>query len=186
MKRSTCPTLTSAAALAVKSKRSLSFTEKTRERREVGHGTATALSAVERPVETMGPHLKRRETPGFGSGGKTIPRQQRALMPSATLSKNMVCPPRTSKSCALRRTVGAQSVDGKPVAYSWIIAIRRVTYGRCFARPATPFSAGTSARPALSSNSNATWKSTAASPCAPCHADVMLELANAPTGRASQ
>ena len=179
MKRNTCPTPTSFADLAAKSKMSLSSTERTHEPPEAGHGTAIALNVVALPAETMGPHPRRHETPGFGNGGRTIPRQLRVLMPSATSSKNTGWPPRKSRPCVICRAVGAQSASGKPVASSWTTATLKATSERCFARPVTPSSAGMSARLTLCSSSNAMWKSTAAKPGTPCHADVLMEMANA-------
>lgn len=63
------------------------------------------------------------------------------------------------------------------VAYSWIIATRRAMFDHCCARPAIPFSAGMRRRPTRSSASSATSTPTVADQ--PCHADVLLELANA-------
>lgn len=178
MKRNTCPTLTNAAAPAARSKRYLFSTERTRALLEAGRGIATAFSAEDLHVESMGRHPKTPATPDFESGGKTIPRRQRAWTRSAALSRNMDYRPMRLRPCDPHKAGGAQSVSDRPVACLSITAIRKGTSGRCYARPAIPFSAGMNGKPALCSSSSNTWKSTAVRLDQPCHADVLLEIAN--------
>lgn len=182
-KRNTCLTPTSFAGLAERSKRFPSSTARTLKPRADGRGIATALSAVARPAEIMGPRPRMPETLDCESGARTILRRPRVSMPSATSRKNTDLARKRSRLCGLPNIGDAQSVTVRPAAYSWITATQRGTSERCFARPATRSLAGMNGKPAPSSSSNSMWRSTAVRPGQPCHADVLLEIANAEAGQ---
>ena len=177
MKRNTCLTLTNCAAPAKRSKKFPSSIEKTRARLAAGSGTAIALSVGGLLVGTMRHPRKRRGTRDCGNGGRTIQKQRLSLMQSAGSNGSMVLPPKKLSLCGLLRVGAAPSAIGRPVGYSWTTATPRGTSVRFSVRPATPSSDGMSARPTRSSSFSAMWKNIGADQ--PCHADVLLRLANA-------
>jgi hypothetical protein len=177
MKRNTPPTRTSAALHVTPLRLSHYSIGRILGRRGDGLGIATALSVGALHAENMAQDRRRRATPAFETGGK----QTRLPRPMSTsgdiLSKNMGSLPLTLKSCAWSRPGAARYVRARQRGSLSTIATPRDMSAPSYARRVTPSSAGTKTRLTRSSSSKNTWASTHADH--PCHADALLELANA-------
>lgn len=178
MRRSTPASRTSDAPSAVRSKPSTCSTVRARLRLGGGPGIHSASNAVEPRVETTAPGRRICETPAYARGArKTPPRPQRSII-GAGSGGSMISRRNKSQRCAARKAGDARYVSAAPAACLWITATPKATFVHCSARPATPSSAGTKRRPTPSFDSNATSRHIAADK--PCHADVLLEIANGP------
>lgn len=176
MKRNTYPTPIRSAVPVARSKKCPCSIARTRGLREDGHGTATASNADAQLVATMAHHQKRPGTPAFASGERTTQKPLPGSTRSGTLSRSTAFRPERLKPCVRPKMAAAQSAGVRPVGCSWITATQRGTFARFSARPATPSLVGTSGRPARSSSFSGMSRRTDDS--APCHADVLLEIAN--------
>lgn len=162
---------------AVQSRMFPSSTGRTPEQREAGHGIAIALIAAGLPAETMGRRLKMLAMLGSKIGEGRIPPLPLGSISVSASSKSMASRQSKSRKCGPHRADVAPSASARHRVSSWITATRKVTSARCFARPVTPSWVGMKRRRTRSLSSSDMWKRIAADQ--PCHADVLLELANA-------
>lgn len=178
MRQNTFLIPTSFAGPAARSKRSRYSIERTPGRLGDGHGTVTALNAGVQRVENIVQGRGMREMRAFVSGVKAIRKPQHNLTQRNVLSKNTAFHQMTLTQCDNLKGDGARFATAKPSACSLITATPKGTSERSYAKHAIPSLVGMSARQALSSNSKDTWNITACNQ--PCHADVLLRLANEP------
>ena len=169
-------TLTRNARSARLSKSFLSSTRKRPQTNAVGLGTASVSSAGAWRVETMERRRKRHVTPASRSGASKTPAQLRISTSEGTFRENTAFQPLKSNGCVRRKEADAPFASELRLGFSLTIATPKAMCGRFFVRPAIHFLAGTRRRPARSSSSRVTLPRTRVD--APCHADVLLELAN--------
>lgn len=177
MRRNTSPSPTSDVQNVERSNLCLSSTERKQKLSAVGLGIVTVSNAAARRVPTMGPLTKTSETHDFGSGERTIRPQLSSSIGVSDSPRSMDSPMSSSLLCERLKLAVAQFVVASRPAYSSIIAISRDTSGRSCAKRATLSSAGTSERLKQSYASRGTSRRTLPN-SQPCHADVLLELAN--------
>lgn len=169
---------TNTAQVARKSKRSIFSIARRRTQRVAGLGIASALNAVVLIAGTTVRVQKNYAMRDSGNGGKKILSPLGLSIKDGTLSRNMACHHNRLRRCVSTKTEGAPFANAERPDFSWTIAIPRGTSGHCFAKPAIRSLDGTKRRPTLSFGSNATSMLIADN--APCHADVLLEVANRP------
>lgn len=142
--------------------------------RAVGLGTRTVLSAAGRRagITRLLPRIS--EMQGSERGDNVIPwRHQNSI--SVSVLQVMVCRKKTLRRCVERKTVNALFAGAPRNGYSSTIATQKVPCADCSAKRAIHSSAGTNERrkPFLGSSAISI-----AIECQPCHADVLLEIAN--------
>lgn len=180
MRPSTSPIRTDTVQNARRSRRSISSTERPPRPLAAGRGIHSVSSAGARLAETTEPHLRTSAISAYKRGAATTPPRLRTWIGENTSSKSTVCLQSTSRPCALAKAESARSASEQHRASSWITATPRATSGLCSARRATRFSVGTRRRPTRFFASSGISKLTAPSLDQPCHADILLEIANGP------
>lgn len=172
------PTRTSGAQGVGRPKSFRFSTARTPAPRAGGRGIAIASSVVARPALITVPQAAINATRAFGRGDSRTP-VRRPMLTSVEASKgNTVCRWSKLRRCASLKAGNAQYVSASHRGCLLTIAIPKGTSGPCFARRATRFLAGMKRRQTPSFNFNATSRRTRKSSEHPCHADVLLELAN--------
>lgn len=179
MKRSTSSLHTSCVAPAERSKRYLSSTARRPRRHGAGLGIAIASNAEGLRAGTTAPRQKISAMLGCALGASRIQRQRPSSMLGGISNRNTASRRMRSIACVALKADAALSASGKQPGFLSTTATPKGTSDLCSARPATHSSGGTSGRRARSSSSKNTWNRTASSG-QPCHADVLLEIANAP------
>lgn len=142
----------------------------------VGHGIANVSNADALIAENMGPTQRSCATPVCGLGEKRTPLLRQQSTNGVTFNKNTACRRIRWKRCAVTRPALAPSASVEQPVYLSTIVIPRVTYERCFAKRATRSWVGTKKKQTPFCGSSNTLRRIANSK--PCHADVLLELAN--------
>jgi hypothetical protein len=178
MSPSTSPTRISDAALAPLLRRLICSTGRRPLRLADGRGIRIASSAAARPAESTVLAQKNCETLACETGGGAIPLPLQKSISAGTLNKNMALRLSRLKLCERPKAEAALSASGAPRDYSWITAISRGISAPYSARHAIRSSDGTRRRRTQSCASRATSKPIDRL-SAPCHADVLLEIANA-------
>lgn len=176
MKRNTCLILISSADLVARPKKFRCSIEKTPRQLVVGHGTAIALSADGPPAESMVPGQKISEMPACVNGARATQRPQHNSTQRNASSRNTGFHRMRLTQCGKPKGGDARSATVKPADYLLTTAIPRVTSAPFSVRPVIRSLVGMSARPTRFSNFKDMWSSTASNQ--PCHADVLLRLAN--------
>ena len=148
-----------------------------RERRAGGRGIRTALSAGAPPAEITAQLPSHCATSAFAHGvGRTLTR--RSAWTSAVTCGPLTASARMMLSgCMSIRMAVAPSASVRQSACSWITVTPKVTFAHCSVRPATRSLVGTKRRPIRSCAFKSIWLPTNDSG-EPCHADVLLEIAN--------
>lgn len=177
MKLSTLPLRTKAARSAAQSRWCRCFIARQPRPREAGLGIATASNAGASPAQNMGRQTATIGTLGCAHGDSKIHRPQPRMTNAHALSANTGCLNRRLTLCALRRAVSALYVNDQRPVYSSIIATPKAMSAHYSVKHATHSSAGTNARPTPFSAFSDTSRHTP-NPDEPCHADVLLEIAN--------
>lgn len=176
MKRNTFHTHTSDAQPVTPSNLFRCSTGRTPQPRADGLGIAIASNADGQRVETMGLPLGKRATQGSRSGVRKTPRPPLATIKKRASKGNTGSRQSMLSKCGMPNKDAALSASARLLACSWITATPKAMSGLCFARRATRFLGGTKRRPKQSSSFRSTYRLTVNNQ--PCHADVLLELAN--------
>lgn len=178
MRKNTSRTPIRDALPAAPSSPSHSSTARIRARHAAGRGIATASSAEEHLVETMGQTRRNRATHVSRSGVERTQQRRRKQISANASSRSTASHQIALRKCENRKMGGVQYVTGRLRDCLSIIATSKVMSVRFSARHATPFLAGTRRRPTRSFYSKNMWISIAVDQ--PCHADTLLKIANAP------
>lgn len=184
MKKNIAPTHTSDARNVRGSRLSHSSIGRIPQRRGGGHGIAIASNVGALRALITPPRTKISGTPGCEHGARRI-RSRLAAPIGASAWPNTALPRNKSHRCVMPKADAARYVSVPHRGSSLITAISKVTSDRFSARHATRFSAGTNGRPKRSCVFNDISRRTL-SASQPCHADVLLELANAGGGDANK
>jgi len=177
MKPNISPIPTSGVRGAIPSRSYRCSIGRTLRQRAGGLGIATASNAGEQLVRIMGRQTETSVMLGFVGGVSEIQRRQRRTTSADASNRNMASPSSESKKCGQRKMGSAPSANAPPRACLWITATRKGTSAVYCARRAIRFLVGTSGKRIRSFAFNTTSKGTLEN-SQPCHADVLLELAN--------
>lgn len=147
-----------------------------------GHGTLSVLSADDRPAKNMARHTRLPATHACGDGAKPIHRLQKRRIAVRISKRNMACRQNRLSQCEKRKGESVPSVIGSRRVYLLTTATPAARFAAYFVKRATRFLAGTRARLNTSFDSRSIcW----VDKDKPCHADVLLEIANQPSGGAA-
>ncbi len=167
---------TSDARNALRSRLSRYSIEKERGPRGGGHGTAFVSSAGALSASSMGPLPRNCATQGFARGvGRTLQPRQTKIGALGSVRPTGSRRPMWH-GCVSYKADAALFAKKQRAGSSLIIATPKATSAPCSAKPVIRSSAGTRRRPIRSSNFRDIWLRTSLDQ--PCHADVLLELAN--------
>lgn len=178
MRQNISPTPISAAPNAARQRLFPSSTARTPQQRGVGRGIAIVLNAGGPHAPHTAPLAGTSATPAFARGVLIILRLQQRTTSALGSSENMDCQKIRLKRCVPHSMENVPFVSAPHPDYSWTIATRRAMRAPFSVRRATRSSVGTSARPIPFCGSSDT--STRTTSDRPCHADVLLEIANRP------
>lgn len=178
MRPAISPTHTNTARYAVPLRPSTSSTARQPARREVGHGTVSASNVDAMRARLTVRAAKMCGTLGCESGGAKIQRRLLALMRAAALNRSTDSRLSRLRRCGSGKAAAARSVHGQHRAFSWIIATRRGMSAHSSAKRAIHSLDGMRRKQIRSFDFRDIWRIIARSD-QPCHADVLLEMANA-------
>lgn len=145
----------------------------------VGRGIATALCAAGQPAKATENRIETVGTLDCGNGAAKIRQQQNREMRAPDSKPNTVSPKIAWKRCVSRKMDDVRSVTNAPPGCSLTTRTLPGKCGRSSAKPATHSWDGTNARQAKFS---AFRNICAGIPDQPCHADILLLLANTEPG----
>ncbi len=177
MKRNTFPIRTSAVRSAKLSNLFPYSTERIPQRRVVGRGIAIASSAGAITARITARRTATSETLGSRHGELGIRKQLRKTISALALNRNTGSQSKTWRSCERASKGNAPFASDRRSVCLWITAIQRDTFGPCFVRRATRSSVGTRRKQTQSCAFKTMLRVTQNNQ--PCHADVLLEIANA-------
>lgn len=146
--------------------------------RSAGRGEANVGSADALRAESTEPRTSLGVMSAYGIGGSRIPMRLRPTISESASGISMALRPRPSTICMRGLAANARFVEVRPLGSVLITAMRPGEYGGYCALVATHFWGGSRITASSSRNSRNTSPSAVADNDLPCHADVLLELAN--------
>ena len=166
------------AANAAKQNPSRILERQSRKPIKAGRGEATAENAVLNLAENMGRKINRAETPDSNSGERKTPTRQKNLIAAGCSKETMGCRLNRLKNCFGMLVKNAKCAERRKPASALTTATRPDESGEYSVPVATPFldesKTIAGCLPVLKNISKRDAIKTK-----PCHADVLLRLANA-------
>ena len=171
------PLRTKFAANAVKQNQSRSLERPSHKLIKDGRGEATAENAVLNPAENMGRKTNRAVMPGSNSGVRKIPTRQKNSTAAGCSKETMGCRPNRRTNSFGMLVKNAKCAERRKPASALTTATRPDESGESSAQVAILFLAASKTTAACSKILKPILK-LAAIKTKPCHADVLLRLAN--------